>query len=797
MKGARDDAAGQQGPFDPGSGSALERALFNHRRLITLLCLLLTLISCWQLRQLRLNASFENSIPTHHPYIRNFLENRSSLGEAGNALRIAVENPQGSIYEGAYLATLQKISDEVFLFPGVYRQFMKSLWTPNTRWTAVTEQGLDNGPVIASGFDFTPGAIAQLRLNVGRSGEIGQLVALDQRSSIIYVPLLDKDPATGAALDYASFAHRLDALRAKYDGQGVRLHITGYAQIVGDIMHGLRQILQFFVLAVALTLAVLFWATRCIRSTLLVVGCSLVAVIWQLGILPMLGLALDPYSILVPFLIFAIGVSHGAQKMNGIMQDVGRGQHQLVAARLTFRRLFLAGLTALLCDAVGFAILLLVEIAAIRQLALFASLGVAILIFTNLILLPIMLSYMGVSPEAAKRSIRNEGGQTHQPWAWRILTAFTQRRWAICALAGALALALLAARARSELRVGDLDPGAPELRLDSRYNRDNAFMAAHYGSSSDVLAVMVKTPEGECGNYETLRRLDALEWQLAQLSGVSFTRSAASFDRYLLPAFNEGNPKWYGLTPNRSLLNNLTARVPLGLVDEACSLLTLYAYLADHKAVTLGRIVQEVENFKKDNDVPQAQFLLAAGNGGIEAAANMVVQEANGRILYLVYGAVSALCLLTFRSWRAVICVIIPLILTSLLCEALMATLGIGIKVNTLPVIALGVGIGVDYALYVMSVTLAHLRQGASLLDAYGRALAFTGKVVLLTGMTLATAVASWVLSPIKFQADMGLLLSFMFLWNMLGTLVLLPALAHFLLGRHWRGALPEGQLVP
>jgi predicted RND superfamily exporter protein len=151
-------------------------------------------------------------------------------------------------------------------------------------------------------------------------------------------------------------------------------------------------------------------------------------------------------------------------------------------------------------------------------------------------------------------------------------------------------------------------------------------------------------------------------------------------------------------------------------------------------------------------------------------------------MLFMVYGAVILLCFITFRSWRAVIVAVLPLVLTSILAEALMVGLGMGVKVATLPVIALGVGIGVDYALYILSVTLANLRQGKTLSEAYYGALLFTGKVVMLTGFTLAIGVITWVASPIKFQADMGLLLAFMFLWNMLGALILLPALAYWLL---------------
>jgi predicted RND superfamily exporter protein len=176
--------------------------------------------------------------------------------------------------------------------------------------------------------------------------------------------------------------------------------------------------------------------------------------------------------------------------------------------------------------------------------------------------------------------------------------------------------------------------------------------------------------------------------------------------------------------------------------------------------------------------------MLAAGSAGIEAATNIVVKKSMREMLFWVYGAVSLLCLLTFRSWRATLCAMPPLMLTSILCEALMVGLGMGVKVATLPVIALGVGIGVDYALYVLSVILARMRAGDTLAQAYYQALLFTGKVVLLTGMTLAVAVSTWAFSPIKFQADMGILLAFMFLVNMLGALILLPALAWWLLPR-------------
>ncbi|GAB1617526.1 efflux RND transporter permease subunit [Pseudomonas sp. NGC7] len=804
MNSARQTLSSASDSFDPRSGSLIERALFNHRHWVLLLCLLTTVLLGWQSGRLELNASFEKMIPTGHPYIANYLDNQKDLSGIGNAVRIAVTNRHGDIYDADYLRTLQALSDQIYLLPGVDRAYMKSLWTPATRWVSVTEEGLDGGPVIPDEYDGSPSSLGELRRNVQLSNEIGQLVAFDQRSSIIYVPLMARTP-DGKPLDYRVLSDQLETLRAKYQSDSVDIHITGFAKKVGDLIEGLEQILLFFAVAILITTVVLYGYTRCVRSTLLVVFCSLVAVVWQLGLLPLLGYELDPYSVLVPFLVFAIGMSHGAQKMNGIMQDIGRGMHRVVAARFTFRRLFLAGLTALLCDAVGFAVLMLIQIQVIQDLAIIASIGVAVLIFTNLILLPVLLSYVGVSPRAAALSLRSEraeeGGQVRHAF-WRFLDLFTRKPWAAVCVVVSLVMAVLGFLVSLNLAIGDLDAGAPELRADSRYNLDDAFMTRSYGASSDLFAIMVRTPNSACARYDILRKVDELDWQLRSLPGVDSTNSLALLNRRMLVGLSEGSPKWYELQNNQAMLNMITASAPRGLYNESCNLLTLYVYLSDHKAQTLTRLVEHVEAFAAANDTDEVKFQLAAGNAGIEAATNIVVKEANREMLFWVYGAVILLCLITFRSWRATLCAVIPLMLTSILCEALMVWLGIGVKVATLPVIALGVGIGVDYALYVMSIMLGHLRQGASLSEAYYRALVSTGKVVMLTGVTLAIGVGTWIFSPIKFQADMGVLLAFMFVWNMVGALLLLPALAYFLLPATRRsdavvGAEPVADMQP
>jgi uncharacterized protein len=780
--------------FDSRSGSALERLIFNHRLMVVLVCAVVTLLLAFSAAtKLRLNASFERMIPQSQPYIRNYLDNRNELRGLGNALRIVVENTKGDIFDPAYQDTLRKINDELFVMQGVDRAWLKSLWTPSVRWTEVTEEGFRGGPVMPESYDGSPKAIEQLRLNIARAGIVGRFVGNDFKSSMVFVPMLEKDPATGKPIDYRAVARVLeDNFRTKYEnGQngasGVRIHIIGFTKLVGDLLDGMTQVMMYFAAAALIALAVIFFYTRCVRSTLLVVACSLIAVAWQLGLVAALHFELDPFSILVPFLIFAIGVSHGAQKMNGIMQDIARGTHRVVAARYTFRRLFLAGMTALLADAVGFAVLMIIDIPVIKDLALTASIGVAVLIFTNLILLPVLLSYTGVSAGAAGRSLRAEqsGGTAGWGRAWTFLERFAERRYATAAIAVSAVLAVGGYAVSRHLQIGDLEPGAPELRADSRYNRDVAYIAGSYSLSSDQFAVIVKTPAEGCLNYRTLVEADRLAWDLQQLPGVQTTVFLGNAVRQITAGSNEGSPKWLTLARNQDVLNYGAQQASVNnpdLFNNDCSVMPVIAYLKDHRAETLNSVVETADRFAATHSGPDRKFLLAAGNAGIEAATNIVVRDANHTMLLYVYGAVILLCLVTFRSWRAVVVAVVPLVITSILCEALMVMLGIGVKVATLPVIALGVGIGVDYALYLVSIQLAQQRAGVPLAVAYRRSIQFTGKVVALVGVTLAAGVVTWAWSPIKFQADMGILLTFMFIWNMLGALVLIPALSHFLL---------------
>ncbi len=776
------------------SESLLERILFHRRGLVVSIFVTATLFLAWQASSIRPDASFVKMIPTSHPYVSNFLNYRDELSGLGNNVRVAVEATEGDIFTKEFQETLKQVTDELFFIPGVDRSALKSIWTPNVRWTEVTEEGFVGGPVVSPDYDGSAASLEQIKVNIQRSGQVGRLVANDFRSAIVEVPLFDKDPDSGEKLDYQRFSDQLEKLvRSKYEQKGIKIHITGFAKIVGDLIAGAVQVVLFFAIAIGVTLILLFLYSRSVPGALIPVACSLVAVVWQLGLLKTMGYGLDPYSMLVPFLVFAIGVSHAVQMVNTTIQEAAQGAGKVQAAQRAFRAIYIPGLTALLSDGIGFVTLMVIEIRVIQDLAVSASLGIGVIILTNLLLLPVLLSYTGIGESAIKRV---KQGSQEKPSLWRILTIFTQPRGALIALFLAGGLVLFGLQASQSLQIGDLDKGAPELRKEGRYNLDNAFITENYSTSSDTFVVMVASGVEQCSRFETLSLVKRFQHFMTTVSGVQSSISLADVAERVTAGLNEGNLKWHAISRNQYVINAALGHVPTGMMNNDCSLLPVIIFLDDHKAETLQRVTTAVTKFSTDYDNEQLQFLMAAGNAGFEAATNEVIATAQYEMLIWVYSVVSILCLLTFRSFKTVICIIAPLALTSLLCQALMAQFGIGVKVATLPVIALGVGIGVDYGIYIYSKLNTYLIEGKSLPDAYLSTLKTTGKSVAFTGLTLAIGVVLWVMSPIKFQADMGILLTFMFLWNMLGALILLPALTWLLRGKTIRARVLEKEKV-
>jgi hypothetical protein len=691
-----------------------------------------------------------------------------------------------------FFQALRTATDEVFFIRGVDRARVQSLYTPNVRYTEVVEDGIQAGNVIPADFQPTPEGLAHVRENILKAGIVGRLVANDFSGAIVSAILQDEDPETGAPLDYIRVAKDLEQkIRDRLMGEKVQVdvrasaspievHMIGFAKIVGDIAEGSLSVAVFAAITVVLTLFFVWLYIQSFKVALVPVLCSLVAVIWQLGLLVILGYGVDPLGILVPFIIFAIGVSHGVQKISAVSDAVLEGADSMQAAQRTFRALFLPAIVALLADLVGFVTILLIPVQVIREMAITASLGVGVVILTDLILLPVLVSH--VSFDAGYRTrIERRTAQLARFWAW--LAKIASRGPALIVIVIAAVLTLLGWYKGRETPIGDTQAGVPELRPDSRYNVDSNVITRKFSIGVDIINVIVETEPDGCIDYDVMTAIDRFAWHMANVAGVQDVIALPGVMKIVSAGWNEGSLKWRNIPRNRDQLVQAQAylETSTGLFNSDCSVMPVMMFTTDHRAETLERVVQAVKDWRTANPTPKAKFRLATGNVGVMAATNEEVKAKEYPILAGVFAAVIVMCLLTFRSVTGTLCVVIPLAVVSVLAYAIMAIVGIGLKVSTLPMVALGVGIGVDYGIYLFSRMQDYLERGDNVHDAYLHTLRVTGASVGFTGITLAVGVVTWVFSPLKFQADIGILLTFMFLVNMLGAMLLLPALAAWL----------------
>jgi hypothetical protein len=792
----------------------MERLIFNRRPMWLVIIAVLTLYFGFEMTRIKIDARFEKMLPMQHEYLQNMFSRLDDLTQKGLSFKIAIENTQGDIFDKEYLQVVQNVHDKVFNINGVDRTSLRSMWAPSVRWQAVTPQGFDGDRLIPGEYDGSAESLERVKLNVFRSTEIGRLISDNFKSSIVEAYVystypnedLDRGHEAGSAIDFQDLGNILEETRTEINkqyGGKYRVYIIGEPKMIGDFIIGSSGIVFFGGIALLITIVLLYMYARCWRAALMPLFTSVIAVVWMLGILSVMSEFSVPYgsvlvtvngisenieifsgigmfSMLVPFLLVAIGVSHSVQYVNAMAVEMAHGHNKLQASKRAFRTNYLPGITALLTNAFSFLTMILIPISAIKELAYTACIGTAVLIVLKLMLLPILLSYSGIAPSGVKHMQLSE--EKDAP-IWLFLAKFTEARWAVVALVFAGALAVYSVYERQFLKIGDIAEGSPELRPDSTYNQDVKFITSNYATSSDLFVVMVTSAPGECFKQKNMEAMDDLEWTLNTTDGVQATASAAFVAKNFTAGLTEGHIKWMALGRNQEAIDgsfNITAE--MGLANEKCSFAPVVAFLKDHKAETLDRVAKVVKDFADKNNTADVQFRLATGNAGIAAAVNQEIHSAQNTMLFLVYAVVAALVFFTFPSIKAMLCILGPLALTSILCEALMAKLGIGVKVATLPVITLGVGVGVDYGIYIYSRMESYFKEGKSLRDSYLLTLKTTGKAVSFTGMTLAIGVATWYWSAIQFQKDMGILLVFMFLWNMVGALTLLPALAHFLL---------------
>lgn len=758
----------------------LENLVFRLRAVILGILALATAFGLYFAFHLHMTAGFDKQLPIGHEYVKTFQKYRDQLF-GSNRIIVVLQPKSGDIWTKDFFKTYKNLTDDVFFLPGVSRPTVTSLWTPNTRYREITEDGISAEDVISghvTANTMTQKNLQKIESNVIRGGFVGSLVANEFTSAMVSAELQDFDPSTGQKLDYFDLAAKLEKqIRQKYENDKYTVRIIGFAKSVGDIADGANGVLVFFFAAFALTAISVYLYSRSVLLTFATLFSSLTSVVWQFALLNLLGYGLDPLAILVPFLVFAIGVSHGVQQINLITAELSGGATSEQAARASFSGLLVPGTMALVTALVGFGTLYLIPVGMIRELAITASIGVALKIITNLIMLPLVVSYMTFDEGFVVRVSKSRETRLK---IMRVLGRVAEPRFAIVTLIISTTLFGFAVYESRHRHVGALHAGTPELREDARYNVDSRYIAANYSLGLNLLTVVVETKPDACVDYDTLEYLNRFSWYMENQPGVALVVSLPFAVKGSSAGWNEGNPKWAAIPRNKDALAQAVTTVPgaAAIMNQACTLLPVQVFLTDAKATTIAPVVQAVKDFRSQFPMKDVNIRLASGNMGVQAAVNEEISTSELPMMLWVYVVIIALVTVTYRDWRAVIACCLPLTFATFFGYWFMEVLQIGLTIATLPVMVLAVGIGVDYAFYIYNRIQYHLAEGRHITECFQLALLETGMATFFTAITLAIGVSTWAFSALKFQADMGLLLTFMFMVNMVMAVTVLPALA-------------------
>ena len=582
----------------------IEDFVFKFKLSILGIFVLLTLVMGYFALQIRMDAGFYKQLPSNHEFVHTYFQYEDALSGT-NSITISLRTIDGEIFEKEYLTRLYELSESVRYLPGVNQASMKSLWTSNIRVMRVTEEGFEATTVIPGNItpsELTDQEIKNIRDRVLTGGHVGSVVSNDFAASLIRIELTEFDPRTGEKLDYLQLGREIETIRAEFEKGIYKVEITGFAKMISDIASEAYNVVIFFALAFLLTILAVYWYSRSWTLTFLPLICSLTSLVWQFGMLKILGFGLDPLAILVPFLVFAIGVSHGIQQVNQISKEVIDGRSAEYAARASFSRLLVPGSMALITDLVGFGTLILLPIGMIQELGITASIGVAFKIVTNLVMLPLAASYAKYNDNFIKSA---SSAIAYRRKNVAIFSHLAKPKPAIITLCLSAVLFCGALFLASDRHVGDLHDGAPELRPEARFNQDIREITKRYNVTTDVLVVIFEsltTSDGlpACRLIDMMNAQDNFHWYAENIDGVTSVISLSSIAKRGMSGYAEGNLKWTYLPRNDRALSFASSVVgpESGLMNETCSIMPIYIFTEDHKATTISHIIASINEYK-------------------------------------------------------------------------------------------------------------------------------------------------------------------------------------------------------
>lgn len=777
-----------------------ESWIFANPKIVLGLILAATLMFATQLPRLRVYTDFADLLPQNHPYIQTYNRIKETFGGA-NAIIMAIEVEQGTIFNDETLGLIYQATQGIDNVPSVNHNLLSSLTHRTSRNVFLTPEGS-----VASKLYYdvkepvhTAQELDELSKNVRANPRVyGLLVSPNLKAALIKAPLNE------GSIDYAKTFAEVQKVRAQIARPGHKVYLTGNPVLTGYVYTYLNQIIAILASTLVLLATLLiFYFRRFYGVALPLFGIALSS-ICGLGFMALLGFNLEPLSMPIPFLIAARAMSHGVQLVARYYEEFAITQNGKRAARNALDALFRPGSLAIVVDALGIAVMVLGSAPFNWKLGISAGFWALSVIFTVHFMIPLALTIL---PQPRKSENKNQAIRTMLAGLWE-RTGGTRRGSAtILIVAGGLMAAGLVLAAR--VQIGESEPGSPILHRTHDYNLSTTAINDLFPGSEELHVVARTREKDGIKRPEVLHAVETFQADMLTDPGLGGTKALPTMVRAVNRLTHSNDPRWAQIPDGANEVGGLmfaylaSSPIPGALKefvnadgDEA----NMVFYYKDHQADTINRAVARAnEATAKLAGIKDLSIEVGGGIVGVSAAANEALHRDHVIIIPTVMLVAFMLVMAYYQSLHAGWLMVLPMLFATVMTYAFMGWMQIGVSVNTVPVIAVGVGVGIDYAVYFMDRIREEMAQLHDIRLAAIKAFSTTGYAVSFTALTLIAGVVLWIfMSDLRFQSDAATLLSFMLIVNAVAAMLIVPAWCmvfkpHFIMATHYG---KEGVLV-
>jgi len=767
---------------DKGHLYSLGRKIIEKRTTILIAVSVVTFIFAIFALRLNMVTRFDELLPQSHPFIKVHNQYAPMFGGA-NTIRIMLEVKEGTIFTKETLGKIFEMTQRLDQVYGVNHELINSIAHRTNRRVRTLAGGMTAVEPVMGKAPTSDKEVELVRRIVLTSRNLyGVLVSLDEKAALIQATFIE------GRLDHRRMFDAVSrSIVEPYQDTNTTISVAGEPWLYGWVYYYAREVFLIFFATAVLMWLLLYWYFRDIRGALRPTITGVISAIWGLGFIKMIGFSLDPLTLVIPFFITARAVSHSVQMHDRYYEEYQKAHWQKEPAIIaSFAELFVPTLSGILTDALGLLVILLVPIVLLQKLAISAAVWILAITVSELLLNPIVYYYLR-EPDIRVIEKREQGAFK------RLIYAATD---AILSPVGKILTlvlwgAVLAASAYfwQNLTIGDPTTATPLLSRNAPYNAGYARIQETFGGTEELIVVAEREKDKDSvAGPEVLPVIEKFQRYMEQDPSVGVSFSFVDILTTVSSALAEGEPKWEVLPRTNAQVQTIFGAYLAGtsyqdsnrfieFKKNAFVSAPIRFFLTDHKGETIRRVIKRAQDFIATNQPPGARFILAGGIIGTLAAANQELLKNDILVNVLGFGTIFIVLVITYRSIMAGIYMLIPLLVANVVVNAYMGAHDIGININTLPVVTVGVGFGIDYGLYIVSRIIEEYRTGLSLTEAIREAVATSGKSVTFTAITMILGTLFWTFSHIRFNSEMGLLLALWMGISFLATVTLLPVL--------------------